>query len=196
MVKEVKKESVSGGRLSRRFNKLRVRAGDLEQKGIVYIGHLPRGFEEEELKKFFAQFGKVSKLRVARSKKSARTKGYAFLEFEQKEVAEIAVKTMQGYLMFGKKIECHLVDQPHKDTFKHGNRDWKFVPNQVIKRNKLNAEKTPKQRKERVEGLLAKEKEKRNRLKELGIGYEFPGYTALVDKVRKDEPAFKQKRRG
>ena len=40
-------------KMSRRFNKLRLKAADLE-KGIVYIGHLPKGFEEEELKKFFA----------------------------------------------------------------------------------------------------------------------------------------------
>ena len=46
-------------------------------------------------------------------------------------------------------------------------------------RAKKNAEettKTPEQRKARVEGLLQKEKEKRDRLKELGIEYDFPGY--------------------
>ena len=39
-----------------RFNKLRLKEKDLDgSKGIVYIGHLPKGFEEEELKKFFVQ---------------------------------------------------------------------------------------------------------------------------------------------
>jgi hypothetical protein len=45
--------------------------------------------------------------------------------------------------------------------------------------NKKNAEvdsKTTEQRKGRVEGLLAKEKEKRDRLKELSIEYTFPGF--------------------
>ena len=69
------------------------------------------------------------KSRVSRSKKTGRSKGYAFIEFDDKSVAEIAVQTMNGYLMFGKKIECHLMDTPHKDTFKHGNREWNFVPN-------------------------------------------------------------------
>ena len=76
----------------------------MKQKGIVYIGHLPKGFEEDELKRFFSQFGEVSKLKMARSKKSARSKGYAFLEFKDKEVGEIAVNTMNGYMMFGKQI--------------------------------------------------------------------------------------------
>jgi nucleolar protein 15 len=67
--------------LSRRFNKLKVT--DSKKKGIIYIGHLPKGFNETELKSFFTQFGEVSKLRVARSQKTARPKGYAFLQFAE-----------------------------------------------------------------------------------------------------------------
>ena len=134
----------------------------------------------------------MSKLRVSRSKKTARSKGYAFLEFESKAVAEIAVKTMDGYMMFGKKVQCHLVDTPHKDTFKHANRDWNFVPNQLIFRNKMNAMKSDEQKAERVKGLLEKEKEKRTRLRELGIDYEFSGYQALVDAKLKTKAAPKK----
>ena len=189
---EKKDKTAPKTKMTKRFNKLKIKSEDLEKKGIVYIGHLPKGFEEEELKKFFTQFGGVSKLRVSRSKKTGRSKGYAFLEFEDKEVADIAVKTMDGYLMFGKQVQCHMVDAPHKDTFKHGNREWKFVPRQLMFRNKLNStERTDEQRAERVKGLLEKEKEKRIRLKELGIEYEFPGYSALVGSV----PAFSKKQK-
>jgi nucleolar protein 15 len=181
--KAIKKESNPANKLSRRFNKLKVKPEHLKSRGIIYIGHLPKGFAEDELQKFFAQFGKITKIRVARSKKSGRPKGYAFLEFTDKDVAEIAVQTMHGYMMFHRQIECHMVDAAHKDTFKHGNREWKFVPTQVMFRNKKNAEKTPEQKAARVTGLLGKEKEKRIRLKELGIEYEFPGYQAIVDKA-------------
>ena len=44
--------------------------------------------------------------------------------------------------MFGKQIDCHMVDQPHKETFKNGNREWKYIPNKVIFRKKFNEEKT------------------------------------------------------
>jgi nucleolar protein 15 len=67
------------GRMARRFNKLRIKGDENSKRGVVYIGHLTKGFNEEELKKFFGQFGTVSKLRVARSKTSGRSKGYAFL---------------------------------------------------------------------------------------------------------------------
>ena len=120
------KDIVKKPKMSNRFNKLRLTKGS--SSGIIYIGHLPQGFTEEELKGFFKQFGQISKIRVSRSKKTGRSKGYAFLQFKDKEVAEIAAKTMDGYLMFGKKIECHIQENAHKDTFKNGNRTWSFVP--------------------------------------------------------------------
>lgn len=51
--------------LARRFDKLKVTNGN--KKGVVYVGHLPKGFNETELKSFFTQFGTVTKLRVSRS---------------------------------------------------------------------------------------------------------------------------------
>ena len=40
-----------------------------------------------------------------------------------------------------------------------------------------------------MKGLLEKEKEKRIRLKELGIEYEFSGYKGIVDSFMADKPA-------
>ena len=72
------------------------------ERGIIYVGHLPKGFNERELMSFFKQFGDVTKLRVSRSKKTGRSRGYAFLEFSEKKVAQIAAKTMDKYLIFGR----------------------------------------------------------------------------------------------
>jgi nucleolar protein 15 len=76
MVKELKKQKETKDnkepkkrQLSRRFNKLKIKAGELDKKGIIYIGHLPKGFNEQELRKFFEQFGEISRLRVSRSSK-------------------------------------------------------------------------------------------------------------------------------
>ena len=114
--------------LSRRFHKLKVTKES--GRAVIYVGHLPKGFNENELKKFFSQFGQVTKLRVSRSVKTARSRGYAFLEFADKKVAEIASKAMDKYMIFGRELDVHVMDQDsvHRDTFRHGNRDWKFKP--------------------------------------------------------------------
>lgn len=100
------------------------------------------------------------------------------MEFEDKAVAEAAAKTMNGYIMFGKQLDVHVVDAPHRETFKNGNRDWKFIPTQLKFRNEKNREKTDAEKGAKVKGMLQKEKEKRDRLKELGIKYEFTGYVS------------------
>ena len=42
-------EEGTKSKISRRFNKLRVKSGELDKKGVVYVGHLPKGFNEKEL---------------------------------------------------------------------------------------------------------------------------------------------------
>jgi len=56
---------------SRRLNKLAkaTENPEEEKKSVVYIGHLPYGFEENGLKKFFNQFGAVTRLIAPRSRK-------------------------------------------------------------------------------------------------------------------------------
>jgi len=47
-------------------------------------------------------------------------------------------------------------------------------------RNEKNRERTDEEKALRVKGLLEKEKEKRTRLKELGIDYEVSGYVRII----------------
>lgn len=44
--KKVKDPTAKKNRLVRRFNKLRLKPDQMKGRGIVYVGHLPKGFEE------------------------------------------------------------------------------------------------------------------------------------------------------
>lgn len=78
-------------------------------RGVVYVSHLPHGFYENEMMEYFKQFGKVTRVRVARSNKTARSKGYAFVEFEIPEVAEIAAQAMNNYIMFNQVLKTEYI---------------------------------------------------------------------------------------
>ncbi|KAL1506793.1 hypothetical protein ABEB36_006090 [Hypothenemus hampei] len=75
-----------------------------ESRGLIYIGHIPHGFYETEMENYFKQFGKVTNVKVCRSKVSGRSKGYGFIEFKSPEVAKIAADAMNNYVMFQKRI--------------------------------------------------------------------------------------------
>lgn len=87
---------------------------------IIYLGHIPDGFFEKEMKKYFAQYGKVLRVKLFRSPKTNRSKGYAFIEFEDHEVAKTASESMQGYFMMERQLVSHVVpkDKIHDGMFK------------------------------------------------------------------------------
>lgn len=58
------------------------------------------------MKGFFSQFGDIDKIRLSRSKRSGRSRGYAFIEFADQNVAKIVAETMNNYLMCGRLLKC------------------------------------------------------------------------------------------
>ncbi|KAM0727754.1 MKI67 FHA domain-interacting nucleolar phosphoprotein-like [Formica fusca] len=86
------------------------------QRGIVYVGHIPHGFYEEQMKDYFKQFGNVTRVRVARSKKTGKSRGYGYVEFLHSEVAQIAAESMNNYLMCGRLLKATYIP-PEKQHF-------------------------------------------------------------------------------
>ena len=76
---------------------------------VIYLGHIAHGFYEKEMRKFFGQFGKVKRLKLFRSQKSGKSKGYAFIEFEDAEVAGVAAESMHGYFLHERQLVCHVI---------------------------------------------------------------------------------------
>lgn len=79
------------------------------KRGVLYIGRIPHGFYEDEMRGYFEQFGTVTRLRVSRNKKTGRSKHYGYLEYENIEVAQIVAETMDNYLLFGHLLQVKLV---------------------------------------------------------------------------------------
>lgn len=72
MQKKTKKTVKVGKKPAKRGKKLQIITKPRKKtikRGVVYLGHLPHGFYEEELRGFFSQFGKVVRVKVSRSRK-------------------------------------------------------------------------------------------------------------------------------
>ncbi|KAJ8012582.1 hypothetical protein DPEC_G00044360 [Dallia pectoralis] len=153
--------------------------------GVVYVGHLPFGLFEPHLKSYFEQFGKVVRLRLARSKKTGGSKGYAFVEFDCDDVAKIVAETMNNYLMGERLIKCHVVppEKVHEKLFVGSQREFKKPKHPAVSR--YNKDRTPEEVKKMTGRLLRKESKLRKRLAENGIDYEFPGFASQVPHRRK-----------
>ncbi|XP_076455900.1 MKI67 FHA domain-interacting nucleolar phosphoprotein-like isoform X2 [Babylonia areolata] len=141
--------------------------GDMSGRGVIYLGHIPAGFYEPQMKKFFSQFGRVTRLRLSRSKKTGRSKGYAFVEFLHKDVAKTVADTMNNYLMFMKLLKCEFLpaEKVHADTFKGCNKRFSTPKAAAVATQRHNSLKTESQEK-RARGRQAK---KLKKLAECGI---------------------------
>jgi nucleolar protein 15 len=142
--------------------------------GVIYLGRIPHGFYEEEMESYFSQFGQVCRLRLARNRKTGKSKHYAFIEFASKEVAKVVAETMDNYLLFNHQLQCKVLDQVHEELFKGANRKFKKIPWKRIAIEKHNKPKTEEKKQQLLESKIKKRQEKRLKLQELGIDYDFP----------------------
>ncbi|ETW05038.1 hypothetical protein H310_04083 [Aphanomyces invadans] len=148
------------------------------QSSTIFIGRIPHGFYEKQMRGFFSQFGEIKRLKVSRNKKSGKSKHYAFIEFEEPDVARVVADTMDGYRLFDKTLSCNVLplDKCHERMFIGANRTFRPIPYRKLAIREHNAGKTYEQQEAINARLLAKETIKRNKLKALGIEYEFEGY--------------------
>lgn len=144
-----------------------------QKPGVIYIGRIPHGFYEHEMREYFKQFGTILQLRLSRNRKTGQSKHFAFVQFESGEVAGIVSKTMDNYLMFGHLLKVKVIpnDQLSPDTFKGANKRFKKVPWNKIEGRKLKAGATEKVWDDRV--VREEEKRTKKAAKLLEIGYEF-----------------------
>lgn len=112
---------------------------------VLVCRHIPHGFYEKQMKEYFSQFGKVSKIRLSRNKKTGKSKHYAFVQFQSSDVAKIVAEAMNGYMFFGQKLETRTLmkKEIHPELFKGANRVFKRIPWKKIeieRHNKVRSE--------------------------------------------------------
>lgn len=150
-----------------------------EETGILYIGRIPHGFYEEEMTSYFSQFGTILNLRLSRSKKTGRSRHFAFIEFADRGVAEIVARTMHNYLLAAHLLQVILLTPEEvaakggKDIFKGAGKKFKAVPWAQIAKDRVESPKT----KEQWEALQKRETKRRSaqseKIKAAGIDYEY-----------------------
>ncbi|KAJ3682963.1 hypothetical protein LUZ60_013190 [Juncus effusus] len=154
---------------------------------VLYIGHIPHGFYEDEMKGFFSQFGTIKRLRIARNKKTGKSKHYAFLEFENPDVANVVATEMNNYMLFEHNLDIHTVppEKIHPKLWKGVNRPFRTVDFLALARKRRNKEKTLPEHQKMVEGILKRDEKRRKRIKEAGIDYECPSLVGKIQPVAK-----------
>ncbi|GJJ13400.1 hypothetical protein Clacol_007654 [Clathrus columnatus] len=165
------------------------KAKQSEERGVIYLGRIPHGLYEDEMRGYFSQFGDVTRIRLSRNKKLAQQTGhskhYAFIEFTSAEVAQIVSETMNNYLLMGHILQCRVIpkDQVHPELWVGANRKWRYVPHDRLVRLKHNRVRTSEEQERAEKKLIARQIKKQRKIKDKGIDYDIEpvGYRLPVE---------------
>ncbi|GAD95502.1 rRNA processing protein gar2 [Paecilomyces variotii No. 5] len=182
-------------KVKRKLVKKQKSIGEPEETGTVYVGRIPHGFYEHQMRAYFSQFGEITRLRLSRNRVTGRSKHYAFIEFASSSVAKIVAETMNNYLMYGHILKCKFVpnEQLHPDIWKGANRRFKKTPWNKIEKKRLESGKAREKWTKSIEQEQKRRIAKLEKLKELGYEFEIPELKSVdaVPVQTKEKPALK-----
>ncbi|MDY6826701.1 MAG: RNA-binding protein [Bacillota bacterium] len=69
----------------------------------LYVGNIPWSTKENELEKFFSQYGEVLECRIITERATGRSRGYGFVEVNDEIMEEMMEKT-NGAELEGRKL--------------------------------------------------------------------------------------------
>lgn len=172
--------------------------------GVVYIGRIPHGFYETQMREYFAQFGNITRLRLSRNKTTGASKHFAFVEFESDEVAKIVADTMDNYLMFGHILKCKYApaETLHADVWKGANKKYRKIPQHKLLKQKAEQPKSEKQIERKMKKVQGQRERKLKQLKDMGYNYELPtlvkpdANAGAIEESKEEQPAIEDKVEG
>ncbi|KAK4692773.1 RNA-binding motif protein, X-linked 2, partial [Lecanoromycetidae sp. Uapishka_2] len=88
---------------------------DYRDTAYIFIGGLPFDLSEGDIFTIFSQFGEPTYLNLVRDKESGKSKGFAFLKYEDQRSTDLAVDNLGGASVMGKLLKVDHTRYKRKD---------------------------------------------------------------------------------
>jgi RNA recognition motif-containing protein len=73
----------------------------------IYVGNLPYGVTEDDLKEAFSEHGEVESVNIITDKFSGQSKGFGFIEMPNNSEADKAIKALNESELKGRNIKVN-----------------------------------------------------------------------------------------
>ena len=73
----------------------------------IYVGNLPFSVRDNELSELFSEYGEVKSANVIMDRSSGLSKGYGFVEKDDKNSAEEAIQYLNGKEVKGRELRVN-----------------------------------------------------------------------------------------
>jgi len=89
----------------------------------LYVGNLPFEVTEDDLQELFTAHGTVTSANVITDRETGRARGFGFVEMEEAEDAQSAIKSLDGQEFKGRNLKVNLA-KPREGRSNGGGRRW------------------------------------------------------------------------
>lgn len=77
----------------------------------IYVGSIFYEVNEETVRSSFSPFGPIRQITMSWDAATNKHKGFAFIEFETPEAAQLALEQMNGALLGGRNIKVSVLNR-------------------------------------------------------------------------------------
>jgi RNA-binding motif X-linked protein 2 len=88
---------------------------DYRDTAYIYIGGLPFELSEGDIITIFSQFGEPNYINLVRDKETGKSRGFAFLKYEDQRSTDLAVDNLGGTVIMGRTLKVDHTRYKKKD---------------------------------------------------------------------------------
>ena len=74
----------------------------------IYVGNLPFGYGEEEVRQLFGEFGEVQRVSLITDRATGQSRGFGFVEMGDDTMAQAAIAALDGRDVDGRKLTVNV----------------------------------------------------------------------------------------
>jgi cleavage stimulation factor subunit 2 len=75
-----------------------------QRKHDVFVGNLTYHTTEDQLRDIFSTVGPISKIKIVHDMETGRSKGFAFIEYDDAALALSAIRNLDGHELNSRKV--------------------------------------------------------------------------------------------
>lgn len=90
----------------------------------VFIGGLPRDVSEEDLRDLCDSIGEIFEIRVMKNRDTGESKGFAFVAFKTRDVAQKAIEELHNKEFKGRTLRCSLSETKYRLFIGNVPKNW------------------------------------------------------------------------
>lgn len=92
----------------------------------IYVGFLPDGLTDGQLRAKFEEFGKVFSARIVKDRDTGLSRGFGFVEMNDKNEAQSAIDGLQDWKNSqGKNVKVNVAKEKERDNNRSFSNRWK-----------------------------------------------------------------------